>query len=110
LSTFVGRRERLQQVAGLGMEIVGPRSSPATMRMLDFARSNRLPFTWRDPQRGDDAVAAELVAGLEPSSLPVVRLPGGVQMQAPTSGEVSRALGIGLELAEIEEVDLVVVG
>ena len=49
LSTFIARRELLQGVRGLGMEVVGPRSSEATMRMLEFARSSRLPFTWRDP-------------------------------------------------------------
>jgi hypothetical protein len=45
LSAFIARRETLQRVQGLGLEIVGPRSSRATMRMLDFARGNRLPFT-----------------------------------------------------------------
>ena len=48
LSTFIARREALQTVEGLGLRIVGPRSSGATMRMLDFVRSNRLPFTWHD--------------------------------------------------------------
>ena len=110
LATFVARREALQQVAGLGLEIVGPRSSPATMRLLAFARSNRLPFTWRDPERGGDPEAAALVAGLDASSLPFVRLPGGVEMRAPSSGELSRALGIGRELEPREEVDLLVVG
>ena len=61
LSTFIARREALQQVQGLGVEIVGPHSSNATMQMLEFARSNRLPFTWRDPERGDDPAAAALV-------------------------------------------------
>jgi len=42
------RREALQQVDGIGLEIVGPHTSEATMRMLDFARSNRLPYTWQD--------------------------------------------------------------
>src|SRR6188472_4389872 len=83
LTTFVARREALQQVAGIGLEIVGPHSSPATMRLLAFARNNRLPFTWRDPERGDDPEAAELIAGLDQSSLPLVRLPGGVEMRAP---------------------------
>ena len=41
LSTFIARREALQRVEGVGIEIVGPRSSEATMRMLDFARANR---------------------------------------------------------------------
>src|SRR5512132_3725445 len=65
LSTFIARREALQRVEGLGVEIVGPRSSGATMRMIDFARANRLPFTWRETTAPD---------GTEP---PLVRLPGG---------------------------------
>jgi thioredoxin reductase (NADPH) len=110
LSTFIGRRELLQSAQGVGLEVVGPRSSEATMRMLEFARSNRLPFTWRDPEHGDDPSAAGLVAGLDASSLPLVRLPGGAQLRAPTTGQVSRALGIGRQLEPLEEVDLAVVG
>src|SRR5438876_5577263 len=41
LSTFIARREALQVVEGIGFEIVGPRSSAGTMRMVGFARSNR---------------------------------------------------------------------
>src|SRR5690348_4562986 len=37
LTTFIARREALQQVQGVGLEIVGPRSSDATMRLLEFA-------------------------------------------------------------------------
>jgi thioredoxin reductase (NADPH) len=96
LSTFIARREALQDVQGIGFEIVGPHSSAPTMRMVEFARSNRLPFTWRD----EDDVAP----------LPIVRLPGGAELHGPSTGQVSRALGIGRELAPREEVDLVVVG
>jgi thioredoxin reductase (NADPH) len=98
LSTFIARRELLQTVGGIGLEIVGPRSSAATMGMLDFARSNRLPYTWRE----------EPPPGHGP--LPLVRLPGGVELRGPTTGQVSRALGIGRELGRREEADLVVVG
>ena len=98
LSTFIARREALQTVQGIGLEIVGPHSSDATMRMLEFARGNRLPYTWQDTPP----------AGAGP--LPLVRLPGGAELRGPTTGEVSRALGIGRELARREEVDLVVVG
>jgi thioredoxin reductase (NADPH) len=109
LSTFISRREALQQVQGLGLEIVGPHSN-ATARMLEFARSNRLPFTWRDTERGSDPSAVPLVAGLGPESLPLVRLPGGSELRGPSVGQVSRALGIGRELSAREEVDLLVVG
>ena len=110
LSTFIARREALQQVQGIGLEVIGPRSSESTMRMVEFARSNRLPYTWREPARGDDLEATALVAGLDAASLPLVRLPGGAELRGPTTGQVSRALGIGRELAPREEVDLVVVG
>jgi thioredoxin reductase (NADPH) len=98
LSTFVARREALQRVRGIGIEIVGPRSSEATMQMLDFARANRLPFSWQDAEPPD---------GTTP---PLVRLPGGAELRHPSRGEVLRALGIGRELAPREEVDLLVVG
>jgi thioredoxin reductase (NADPH) len=108
LSTFIARREALQRVDGIGLEVIGPHSSEPTLRMVSFARSNRLPFTWRDPER--DPTADELVAGLDANSLPLVRLPGGLELHAPSTGDVLRALGIGAELAPREEVDLVVVG
>ena len=98
LSTFIARREALQRLEGIGIEIFGPRSSVATMSMLDFARANRLPFTWRDeaPPHGEEP--------------PLVRLPGGNELSQPTTGDLLRALGIGRELAPREEVDLLIVG
>ena len=98
LATFIARREALQQVQGIGLEIVGPHSSEATMRMLEFARSNHLPYTWEDAQPA------------APRELPLVRLPGGSELYAPSAGQVLRALGVGRELAPREEVDLVIVG
>lgn len=100
----------LQQRQGIGLEVVGPRWSEHTRQVVDFAKRNRLPYTWRDPQHSDDPGAAALVDALTPEQLPLVRLPGGIELQAPSNGEVSRALGIGLELDAHEEVDLVVIG
>ena len=97
LSTYISRREALQSVQGIGLEIVGPHGSEPTKRMLEFARANRLPYTW------DDAAPPG-------GALPLVRLPGGGELHGPTAGQVLRALGIGLELAPREEVDLLIVG
>ena len=80
------------------------------MRIVEFARRNHLPYSWRDSEHLDDPDAAALVAGLAAESLPLVRLPGDQELRGPSTGQVSRALGIGLELAPREEVDLVVVG
>jgi thioredoxin reductase (NADPH) len=98
LATFWQRREALQQVDGLGLEVVGPRSSEPTMRMLEFLRANHLPYSWQDASPGG------------PGELPLVRLPGGVELRGPSTGQVLRALGIGREMASREEVDLVIVG
>ncbi|MGB7685126.1 MAG: FAD-dependent oxidoreductase [Solirubrobacterales bacterium] len=108
LPAFVQRRELLQQRQGVGIEIVGPRDSSETRRLLDFARSMRLPHTWLDP--GENVEVAAVVEALDPAEIPLVRLPGGAELRRPSNGELSRALGIGLELGQHEEVDLVVLG
>jgi hypothetical protein len=66
LSTFISRREALQNVQGIGIEIVGPRESEPTMRLLDFARANR--DTWQDAAPPDGGAS------------PLVRLPGGGEL------------------------------
>jgi thioredoxin reductase (NADPH) len=108
LSAFVQRRELLQQVEGVGLEIIGPAQDRATRELIEYARRQRLPHSWRDPVA--DPGAVELTAHLTPEQIPLVRLPGGVELRRPSNGELSRALGIGLELAPREEVDLLIVG
>jgi thioredoxin reductase (NADPH) len=108
LSAFVERREVLQQREGIGVEIVGPPGSEETRHTLDFARRMRLPHTWVNPDESEEAAA--LLEGAEPGEIPLVRLPGGGELRAPSNGELSRALGIGLELEPREEVDLLVLG
>ncbi len=110
LSSFMARRETLQRQEGVGIEIIGPRSSESTRHTVDYVRRNRLPHVWRDPEHSPDVEAAVLIEGLEHSELPLVRLPGGVDLRNPSNGELSRALGIGLELSPSEEVDLLVIG
>ena len=48
LSAFIARREALQARQGVGIEVIGPRSSEQTRRVVDFARRSRLPLNWRD--------------------------------------------------------------
>jgi thioredoxin reductase (NADPH) len=108
LSAFVQRRERLQNREGVGIDIIGPAQDPATRELVEYARRQRLPHFWRDT--GEDAEAAKLAADLDDDQVPLVRLPGGAVLHRPSNGELSRALGIGLELAPREEVDLLIVG
>ena len=110
LWTFMARREGLQARAGVGVEIVGPHSSEATQQLVEFARRNRLPFTWLDTDLPEHAEALARVATLPEDEIPLVRLPGGPELRNPSAGEVSRALGIGRDLDQAETVDLLVVG
>jgi thioredoxin reductase (NADPH) len=105
LSAFVERRELLQQTGGIGLEIIGARDSSETRRLLDFVRRQKLPHSWTEPPAVDGAIGTH-----DPGGLPVVRLPGGRELLNPANGELSRALGIGRELAPREEVDLLIVG
>jgi thioredoxin reductase (NADPH) len=108
LSAFVERRELLQQREGVGFEIVGPRDSRDTRQLVEFARRMRLPHSWLIPE--EDLQAAALLKQLDAEEIPLVRLPGGGELRRPSNGQLSRALGIGLELAPREEVDLLVLG
>jgi thioredoxin reductase (NADPH) len=105
LNTFIRRREILQQRDDVGFEVIGPRSSASTRRLLDYARRGRLPHVWRDT-----ALDGDVATELGPDELPLVRLPGGIELRNPSNGELWRALGIGLELESREEVDLAVIG
>ena len=106
LTAFVERRELLQQRQGVGIEIIGPSDSSETRRLLDFARHQKLPHSWIRPGEAENAAGEPL----DPGEMPLVRLPGGMVLNRPSNGELSRALGIGLELAPREEVDLLIVG
>ena len=108
IGAFIARREALQGVDGLGVEIIGPWSVAETRSLVEWARRARLPYSFRDTER--DAAACDTVNGLGGGTLPLVRLPGGRDMWGPTPGQLFRALGIGLELAPRENVDLLIVG
>ncbi|HTW12006.1 MAG TPA: cyclic nucleotide-binding domain-containing protein, partial [Solirubrobacteraceae bacterium] len=113
LEAFIARREALQELDGIGVEIIGPRSSASTRRMVDFARRSRLPHFWRALDETAASVASQPDGdgeSAQPDEFPLVRLAGGLELRNPTDGELMRALGIGRELQPMEEVDVLVVG
>jgi thioredoxin reductase (NADPH) len=95
LSAFVERRELLQQRDGIGIVVSGRRDSPDVRRLVEFARRQRLVYSFTETDGDGEAV---------------VRLPGGQELHNPSNGELSRALHIGRELPPREEVDLLIVG
>jgi thioredoxin reductase (NADPH) len=108
LTAFIERRETLQRSHGVGLEIIGSPHEERTRALAQFANRQRLPYTVRDP--AEDGEAATAVAELAPEELPLVRLPGGTEMRAPSNGALSQTLGIGRRLEPVEEVDLLIIG
>lgn len=110
IGAFIARREALQGVDGIGVELIGPWSAAETRSLVEWVRRARLPYSYRDTERDDAALATVDVLRHASEPLPLVRLPGGRDMWGPTAGQLFRALGIGLELAPRETVDLLIVG
>jgi thioredoxin reductase (NADPH) len=84
LPAFIARRELLQREDGLGIEVIGPRSSERTRGIAEWLRDARIPYTWRDPEHSahaGDSEAKELIDSLGPERLPLVRMPGGVELE-----------------------------
>jgi thioredoxin reductase (NADPH) len=84
IGAFIARREALQNVDGVGMEIIGPWSAPETRSLVEWVRRARLPHSLRDTDR--DRAACDTVAALGGEPLPLVRLPGGQDLWGPTPG------------------------
>jgi thioredoxin reductase (NADPH) len=110
IGAFIARREALQGVDGIGVELIGPWSSPETRALVEWVRRARLPYSYRDTERDDAACETIEMLRQDSEPLPLVRLPGGKDLWGPTAGTLFRALGIGLELAPRETVDLLIVG
>ena len=109
LSAFIERRELLQQRAGdrdRDHRAARLRGDPPAARVRPPAAT---PLLLGRPggERGGGGAGRRRSA---PDEIPLVRLPGGAELRRPSNGELSRALGIGLELGEREEVDLLVIG
>ena len=88
LSAFVQRRERLQREQGVGIEIVGPTQDHATRGPGRVRATPAPPLLLARPRRRTPR-RRRWLADLAPEEIPLVRLPGGVDLRA---AEQRRAL------------------
>jgi thioredoxin reductase (NADPH) len=91
-----------------GVRVVGHRWSAASHQLKDFLGRNQVPYQWLDVEVSDEARAVVEAAG-QGAGLPLVILPGGGVMQAPSIAQVAARIGMS-EKAELPYYDLVVVG
>lgn len=106
------RRRSLMAGAGVGLRIVGLRSSEDTARLREFAARNGLPHAWIDPEEDPDVAKALLAGfGLSPEDTPAVIWRERNALENPTNAELARAVGLNVAEVESSDVfDLIVVG
>jgi thioredoxin reductase (NADPH) len=90
-----------------GIRVVGALWSPGSHGVKDFLSRNRLPFRWLDVDRDSEAV--RIVEGLDDTTLPVVVLPDGDTLIAPTDADLAAAIGLHT-VADQPFYDVVIVG
>jgi thioredoxin reductase (NADPH) len=92
-----------------GVRIVGSRWSPQSFAARDFLSRNQVPYQWIDIDQ-DAEMHAFIAAGSDATpTLPVVLLPDGSQLVAPSNAELATKVGLQTVAAR-PFYDLVVVG
>ena len=77
-----------------GVRVAGSRWSPQSFGVRDFLARNQVPYEWIDIDA--DAPMRELVVSTagDLTRLPVVFLPGGSSLVAPTNAELAQKVGL----------------
>ncbi len=91
-----------------GIRVAGARSSPQSYAVKEFLSSNQIPYQWVDVDR--DPATRELIRSFGDSSrLPVVFLPDGRHLVAPTNRELAERIGMQTK-ARLPFYDLAIIG
>jgi thioredoxin reductase (NADPH) len=110
LRAFITRRQLLRESTGFtGLRVIGPHSSPDTLRVREFLARNSALFTWLDTEA--DPQVADLLTRFELNAAdsPVVMFGQKLILRNPSNRELADALGLRRRL-ESKVYDLVVVG
>jgi len=91
-----------------GIKVVGSRFAPSVHQVKEFLTHNHVPYEFFDveatDERGDEA--RTLAEGAE---LPLVIVPGGERLQAPSVGDLATKVGLSVE-AKGTVYDVAIVG
>ena len=95
--------------AGEGVRVVGHRWSALSHEIKDFLTRNQVPFKWLELERDLEAARLLEAHGGDQSQLPLLVTDTGQALQAPTTSEVARTLGLA-SAPSLPFYDLVVIG
>ena len=77
-----------------GVRIVGDRWSDLTYEIKTFLGRNHVPYQWLDLERDPEAHRLQNLAQAATADLPLVFVPDGETLKAPSTLDVARALGL----------------
>ena len=76
------------------VRVVGDRWSDRSHELKTFLARNHVPYRWYDVDRDPEGGRLHALAGAEPGDLPLVLVPGGATLRAPTTLDLAGALGL----------------
>ena len=91
------------------LRVVGHRWSERSHEIKTFLARNHVPYQWLDLECDDEAHRLHDLAGAAPGDLPLVLVPDGETLRAPSTLDVANALGLRTS-AEQPLYDLCIVG
>ena len=91
------------------VRVVGDRWSEASHLVKTFLANNHVPYVWLDVERDAEGARLRDLAGAQPEDLPLVLVPDGETLRAPTPVAVATALGLRTR-PERDLYDLCIVG
>jgi thioredoxin reductase (NADPH) len=77
-----------------GVRVVGDRWSEHSNQIKTFLARNHVPYRWLDLERDDEARRLHEVASATAADLPLVLIPDGETLRAPTTLDLAGALGL----------------
>ena len=95
--------------SGEGVRVVGHRWSALSHEIKDFLTRNQVPFRWFEYERDQEAARLLEAHGGEEGRLPLLVTDAGQALQAPSTAEVARILGLASAPA-LPFYDLIVIG
>jgi thioredoxin reductase (NADPH) len=91
------------------VRVLGHRWSEGTQDVKSFLTHNHVPYRWLEVDQGDDAARLQELTSAGPDDLPIVALPDGEPLRAPSTIELAEALGLRTR-ADQPLYDLCIVG
>ncbi|GAA0471001.1 FAD-dependent oxidoreductase [Parasphingorhabdus litoris] len=110
MRAFILRRVGLIQHIQGGVTVIGRKQDALTLQIDRFLTRNGYPHRMLDIDEDEDSASAMEGFSIDRGDLPVVILPDGQLVKAPTDKELADALGLTEELRPDHLYDLAVIG